>query len=147
MPASYPLELRERAVNHYLQKSCTQEETAELFQIGVTTLRLYLRKEKVNDLPPKNYKRGQKPIISGGRLLKIESWVNEKPDIQIKELCKKFKSYYKNKVSHSMMFRALSTLNLTRKKKSLYAEEQLRPDVKKSARNTGNNTKTSTQNA
>jgi hypothetical protein len=30
-----------------------------------------------------------------------------------------------------MMFRALSTLGITRKKKSLFAEEQLRPEVKK----------------
>jgi len=30
-----------------------------------------------------------------------------------------------------MMFRALSELGMTRKKKSLFAEEQLRPDVKK----------------
>lgn len=142
MPAAYPLELRERAVNHYLENNCTQEETAELFQIGVTTLRLYLRKNEANDLPPKDYKRGQKPVISGKRLLKIESWVNERPDIQIKTLCKKFKSYYKKKVSHSMMCRALSTLNLTRKKKSLYAEEQLRPDVKKNAKNILKNTKT-----
>jgi len=131
MPAAYPLELRKRVIKHYLENDCTQEDTAKLFQIGVTTLRLYLRKHEVNDLPLKDYIRGQKAIISGDRLLKIKSWVNDQPDIQIKKLCMKFKSYYKTKVSDSMMCRALSTLNLTRKKKSLYAEEQLRPDVKK----------------
>jgi len=136
MPAAYPLELRERAVAYYKNNFCTQPEVAEIFNIGITTLRTYLRREEKNVLAPVDYKRGRQRIISGKRLSKIALWVKEKPDIPIKTLCKKYHSYCKQNVSRSMMCRALSELNLNRKKKSIYAQEQLRPDVKKSAVNT-----------
>lgn len=131
MPAAYAIELRQRAVTHYKETDDTQMETAEIFNIGVSTLRSYLRRDEVGNLAPIDYKRGRRPVISDSKLNKIEEWVNEKPDIKLKQLCKKYKAYYKIKVSHSMMFRALSALGITRKKKSLFAEEQLRPDVKK----------------
>jgi transposase len=145
MGAAYPLELRQRVVAYYRKNKCTQPEAAQIFNIGVTTLRSYLRQAEKNSLAPKVYKRGRQRVISGKRLTKIASWVEEKPDIVIKTLRKKYQSYYKQKVSHSMMWRALSEMNYNRKKKSLYAQEQLRPDVKKSAKNTLRNTKTSRQ--
>ena len=142
MPAAYPLELRERAVHYYKSHTCTQPEVAKIFNIGITTLRTYLRREEKNVLAPTEYKRGRQRIISGKRLSKIALWVDEKPDTPIKSLCKKYHSYYKRQVSDSMMCRALSELNLNRKKKSLYAQEQLRTDVKKSERNTLSNIET-----
>ena len=137
MPAAYALELRERAVAHYKETDSTQTEIANTFNIGIATLRRYLRREEAGELRPIDYTRGRQPVISGSHLNKIEEWVNDKPDIKLKQLCKKYKSYYKVKVSYSMMFRALSTLDITRKKKSLFAEEQLRDDVKKRANHIG----------
>ncbi len=95
-----------------------------------------MRRDEQNDLAPKPYQRGRKPVISGNHLQKIESWVTDKPDIRVKHLCKKYKHYYKKTVSQSMMSRALKTLAITRKKKSLFAQEQLRPDVEKKDRRT-----------
>ena len=39
MPAAYAIELRQRAVAHYKETDSTQIETAEIFNIGVSTLR------------------------------------------------------------------------------------------------------------
>ena len=136
MPAAYALELRERAITHYRETDSTQKETADTFNIGIATLRRYLHRDEAGKLCAKAYKRGRKPTISGNRLVKIEKWIAEKPDITLKKLCRKYKSYYKAKVSYSMMYRALSALDITRKKKSLFAQQQLRPDVKKSEQNT-----------
>ena len=136
MPAAYPLELRQRAITYYRKNDDSQDEVAEIFNMGVTTLRVYLRRDEAGELAPKVYKRGRQTHISGNRLEKVISWVDQTPDIQIKTLCKKYKSYYKKKVSQSMMCRALSEAKLTRKKKSLYAQEQLRDDVKKRERHT-----------
>jgi len=136
MPAAYPLELRQRAVAHYRGTASTQEETAQLFNIGIATLRIYLRRDEENNLAPTVYQRGRKPVISSHHLKKIEDWVNDKPDIRVKHLCKKYKGYYKKAVSQSMLSRALKTLTLTRKKKSLFAQEQLRPNVEKKDRRT-----------
>lgn len=135
MPSAYPLELRQRVVRHYRETNSTQEETANIFKIGITTLRIYLRLEESNQLSPKVYKRGRQPIIFGTKLEQVKSWVEGKPDISLKSLCQKFKSRYKKKVSHSMMSRALDELNLNRKKKSHFAQEQLREDVKKNVKN------------
>ena len=136
MPAAYAIELRQRVVSHYKRNQSTQIETAATFNIGIATLRRYLRRSEAGFLAAKAYQRGRRPVISGARLSKVEGWVNEKPDITIKKLCNKYQSYYKVKVSHSMMFRALNSLKLTRKKKSLFAQEQFRDDVKKSGRDT-----------
>ena len=131
MPAAYPLALRRRAVSHYRNTNSTQLETAELFKIGIATLRIYLRRDEQNNLAPKTYQRGRKPVISSIHLKKIGDWVSDKPDIRVKHLCKKYKHYYKKTVSQSMMSRALQSLAITRKKKSLFAQEQLRSDVQK----------------
>lgn len=49
----------------------------------------------------------------------------------LKELCQSYEKRYRRKESISMMYRALAILNLRRKKKSLYAQEQEREDIKK----------------
>lgn len=139
MSAAYPLELRQRAVTHYRETNSTQQETAEIFKIGVTTLRIYLRLDEAERLSPKDYKRGRHPVISGKKLEQVKKWVETKPDIMLKDLCSKFTSRYKQEVSHSMMCRALKGLNLNRKKKSHFAQEQLREDVKKSEKITPKN--------
>lgn len=136
MSSAYPLELRERAVAHYRSSKTTQLETAKLFKIGVTTLRIYLRLDEVDKLSPKSYKRGRPRVISGEKLEQVKQWVEEQPDIYINDLCKKFSSCYKKTVSGSMMSRALAELELTRKKKSHFAQEQLREDVKKNVKTT-----------
>jgi len=131
MPGAYPLELRERMVDHYRETDSSQIETAKLFKIGIATLRIYLRRDEENNLALKVYKRGRKPTISDEHRKKIADWISAKPDIRVKHLCKRYKSYYKKTVSQSMMSRALRALNMTRKKKSLFAQEQLRSDVQK----------------
>lgn len=136
MPAAYPLALRERVIQHYRKTNATQEETAEIFSIGVATLRVYLKLEQQDQLKPKEYKRGRSRVISGKRLDQVNRWVEEKPDMTLKALRKKFHSRYKKQVSDSMMSRALAELNLKRKKKSHFAQEQLRDDVKKSGKRT-----------
>ena len=131
MPAAYPLALRQRAVTYYRENDCTQDEVAEIFNIGITTLRVYLRRAELRELAPKDYKRGRQTHIAGNRLQRVISWVEQVPDIKIKTLCNKYKSYYKKRVSQSMMCRALSAAKLTRKNKNLFTQEQLRDDVNK----------------
>lgn len=132
MPAAYPLDLRERIVNHYHTHDDSQQTVSEIFQVGVSTVRNYLKLEAENNLAPKEYDRGPLPTIHGEKLDQLEAWITDKPDITLKELRKLFKKRCKLIVSISMICRACETLGLTRKKKSLFAQEQERPDVKKS---------------
>ena len=131
MPSPYPIELRERAVSLYKNGKHIQAEVAKVFKISISTLRNYLRLDALGDLKPKEYRRGRVPEISSDRLEQVGVWVNEKPDITLKALRKLYKKRYKVNVSLSMMCRACAELDLRRKKKSLFAQEQERPDIKK----------------
>ena len=135
MPAAYPLDLRERIVNHYHNNNDSQQVVAEIFQVGVATVKNYIRLDAENNLAPKDYERGPLPTIHGEKLDQLKVWINDKPDITLKELRKLFKKHYKIIVSISMIGRACETLGLTRKKKSLFAEEQSKPEVKKKEKN------------
>lgn len=132
MPAAYSLDLRQRVVSAYESGEGSQKEIAELFQIGEKTLQGYLYlKRDAGTLKPKAGKRGRKPAITEVGLETIQAWIKEKQDITLLELIARYKKAFKRKVSESMMSRACQQLGLTRKKKSFYAQEQEREDVKK----------------
>lgn len=135
MPSAYSVDLRKSAVTAYHEGKGTQSEIAEIFGISESSLRCYLRlEEKTGSLAPKEYKRGPHPVIAEKGFQSIKEWVERSPDIMLSELCALYKKHYKKKVSLSMMHRALAELDLRRKKKSLYAQEQEREDVKKTVK-------------
>ena len=133
MSAPYSLDLRYKAVLAYENGEGTQEEIAERFSIGLTAFREWVAiKRSTGDVKPKEWMyRGKTPIINEKGLFFIQSLVENKPDILIREIRERYKNKFKIKVSQSMVSRALMKLNLRRKKKSHYAQEQERSDVKK----------------
>jgi transposase len=137
MPSPYSIDLRERAVAAYHNGEDTQEEIAETFAISLSSLRCYLRLEKEgSDLAPKiHYQRGPHQVIDKEGLQTVMELVQQFPDATLAELCASYRKCHRKKVSQSMMHRALKKLNLRRKKKSLYAKEQEREEVKKSVKN------------
>lgn len=95
----------------------TQEETAEFFDIGLTTIKSWCRLLKeTGSLKPRPRGPGQKPKIDEKGLKKISEWVSEKPDLTIAELCEKY-SKSRKAVSTSAISRTLKKLGLTFKKK------------------------------
>lgn len=132
MPAPYSLDLRKKAVSVYENGEGTQEEIAERFSIGLRTLREWLTlKNETGDFFPKEYiYRGKRPIIGEKGALFVKGLIEKKPDILIAEIRTSYKRKFKISVAQSMVSRALKKLNLRRKKKSEYAQEQERDDVK-----------------
>lgn len=139
MPSPYSVDLRERVVAAYHNEAGTQEEVAETFAISVSSLRCYLQLEKKRgDLAPNvNYQRGPRQVIDEKGLQTIAVLLHQSPDATLAELCTDYHRHHRKKVSPSMMHCALKKLNLRRKKKSLYAKEQEREDVKKSVKTIG----------
>jgi transposase len=133
MPAPYSLDLRERAINAYEKGEGTQEEIASLFTISLSTFRnWFVRLRDKGELKPKKHEsRGRKNYIDEAGLAFIKALVKDKPDILISEIRALYKKTFKIKVSQSMVSRAFKALDLRRKKKSQYALEQEREDVKK----------------
>ena len=132
MPAPYSTDLRERIVDAYKSGKGSARMLAKIFGVGKTTVTDYLRLEQLNgNVNPKKATGGQPAHIDTKGLAFIRKCVEKKPDIMLADLCDKYFKRRKIKVSTSMMCRALKKMNLRRKKKSLYAAEQDRKDVKK----------------
>jgi transposase len=135
MPAPYSLDLRRKPVLAY-EKQGTQQEIARQFGIGVRTLKewLFIKKETGDVQPKAHIHRGQLPVIGDKGLLFIKRIIENKPDILISDIQKWYAKKFKVDVAQSMVSRAFKRLNLRRKKKSEYAIEQQRHDVKKNER-------------
>jgi transposase len=136
MSAPYSLDLRDKAVTAYENGEGTQLDIANRFCVGLTAFREWLvLKREHGDIKPKEWiYRGRKPIIDDAGLSFIKRLVENKADILISEIRESYKKRFKVKVAQSMVSRALEKLNLNRKKKSHYAQEQAREDVKKKTR-------------
>lgn len=137
MPGPYSLDLRRKAVLACEEKKGAQHEIAKQFGIGYRTLKEWLSlKRTTGDIKPKEHiHRGPLPIINDKGLSFIKRLVDRKPDILISELRELYANKFKVKVAVGTMFNALAKLNLRRKKKSEYASEQEREDIKKNEKN------------
>lgn len=100
------------------ENNWTQKETAEFFDIGLTTIKDWCRLlRKTGSLEPLPRGPGPSPLIGEKGLQKIKDWIAVKPDLTIEELCKKY-SQEEKPVSTSTISRAISKLGLSFKKKS-----------------------------
>jgi putative transposase len=127
-------ELREAIVGAYNRSESTIAETAILFGISERTVNKYLRLERENgDLTPgkSTGRPGKITDVHDKTILKI---VKSSPDKTLSEYCDEFYERTGIIVGTTIMFRAFEKLNIRRKKKSYYASEQDRPDVKKKTR-------------
>ena len=135
MPAAYSMDLRRKIIFAYENGQGSIVTIANRFQIATSTIVSYLkRKRETGDIKPIEYKPGKKTIIDEKGRPVIRRWVERKPDIILSELCEKYQKRFNVKVSLSMMDRALKQMNFRRKKKSTYALERNREDVKKKSR-------------
>jgi len=136
MPLIYSLDLRQKAVSAYENGEGTQAEISERFSIGLRTFQAWLAlKKETGNLEPKEYIYcGRKPVIGEKGSLFVKKLIEKKPDILISEIRTSYKNKFNIEVAQSMVSRALEKLNLRRKKKSIYAHEQEREDVKKNVK-------------
>jgi transposase len=137
MPAPYSLDLRRKAVLACEEGEGTQQEIAQQFGIGLRTLKewIFIKKETGDVHPKEHIHRGKFPVIGDKGLIFIKRVVEKKPDILISNIQELYAKKFNVEVAQSMVSRALKKLNLRRKKKSEYAIEQDRDDVKKNEKN------------
>ena len=136
MPGPYSLDLRRKATLAYEDGEGTQKEIAERFGIGYRTFKGWLSlKKTTGDVKPKEHiHRGPLPIIDDKGLSFIKKLIKKEPDILLSEIRDSYAKKFGIEVVLTTIFNALNKLNLRRKKKSEYAMEQEREDVKKNVR-------------
>ncbi len=137
MANPYSLDLRTKIINAYKNKEGTQKEIAKIFGVGLATVCRYWQKHcQKKDLSFAIRRHGPLPELSGNKLERVKQLVITHPDATLDELCKYYNRNRKIKVGRSMMWRACKKLGFKVKKKSLYAQECERDDVKKRDKNT-----------
>lgn len=136
MAAPYSIDLRLSAIKAYENGDSTQTEIVRLYNLGIATFRRYWKQYKeTGNVAPAEYKRGRKPAINEKQMWRIKELVLQQPDASLKELCSRYNRTRNKKIGVTIMFRAICSLGFRRKKKSLYASQQDKPEVKKTEKN------------
>jgi len=131
MPKFIPVAVRKKIVSAYEKGKMTQGQIAEIFDTtNVSVCRFVQRSRRGDDLAVKKGTGRPSPMNKEGLKI-LKEIVLAQPDKTIMEYSSLFQRKTGIYISRSAMCRFLKKLNLRRKKKSLYAQEQDRPDVKK----------------
>jgi len=134
MPAAIPLDIRKKIVSIHEKGKMTQVQIAETFDItNVSVCKFVNKVKRGEDLAIK--KSPGRPSRMNQTYLKIlKDIVLASPDKTLMKYSHLFEDKTGLRISRSAMDRFIKKLNFRRKKKSLYAQEQDRPDVKKKRR-------------
>ncbi len=118
MPVSYSGDLRCRVITAWLSKEGSQRQLAERFKVSLSFVRNLLRHYRQSGQIEAKQRGGyQKPTIQDEHLSMIKSWVEQKNDLLLSELCDRLAESTGIRVSISTMHRAVKKLDLRCKKK------------------------------
>jgi transposase len=122
----YSLDLRERilaAVDHH---DGSIRWIARIFRVSTSFIvRLLQRRRAADTVAPKPHRGGRPPALGPGDLERLAALVHKNPDATLEQL----KQLGGFPCSLKTLWYALDRLGLTRKKKSLHADQRDRPDV------------------
>ncbi len=128
----YSTELRSRLMNSYEAGEDTQQEISDRYKIHLSTFkRIYKQYRETGSVVMSPSQAGRPSSIDESGHTIIKRYVLGKPDATLAEIKQHYQTKKKISLSLSMVCRSLQLLNLRRKKKSLYAAEQEREDIKK----------------
>jgi transposase len=123
----YSLDLRERilaAVDHH---EGSIRWIAQIFRVSTSFIvRLLPRRRATGTLAPEPHRGGPPPALGPGDLERLAALVRAQPDATLEQL----KQQGGFQCSLKTLWYALDHLGLTRKKKSLHADQRDRPDVR-----------------
>ena len=133
MAAPTPMEIRACILEAH-NDGCTQNDISDRYGVSQSTVSKLIGKYKRNQhiLPGKA--KGRAPLLSDDDCKTIRNIVKKKPDITLAGIQEQILIQLKKSVAITTVWEALNKLNLRRKRKSRYAEERNRDDVKKKKR-------------
>lgn len=117
MPVSYSGDLRSRVITAYIAKEGSQRQLPERFKVSLSFVRNLLRRYRQNGQIEAKRRGGyQQPTIQNEHLSIIQSLVEEKNDLLLRELCERYQERTGIRVSIPTMHRAVEKLGLRCKK-------------------------------
>jgi transposase len=127
----YSKDLRERVAAAVDRGEGSQREIARIFCVSLTfVFRLLRRRREADTLDPKPHGGCPSPSLGPDDMQRLAELIGKQPDATLKQL----RELGGFQCSLTTIWRALRRLGQTRKKKTLHADEQARPDVQKKRR-------------
>jgi transposase len=127
----YSNDLRERVAAAVDHGEGSQRQIARRFRVSLTfVFRLLRRRREAGTLDPKPHGGCPPPALGPDELRRLAELIGEKPDATLDQL----RDRGGFRCSLTTLWRSLRRLGLTRKKKTLHADERGRPDVQKRRR-------------
>jgi transposase len=128
---TYSKDLRERVAAAVDHGEGSQREIARRFRVSLTfVFRLLRRRRDAGTLDPKPHGGGPPRALDSDQLQRLAELIRKQPDATLEQL----REQGGFRCSLTTLWRALRRLGLTRKKKTLHADERDRPDVQKKRR-------------
>src|SRR4051812_23382164 len=122
----YSLDLRERILAAVDRHDGSIRWIARIFRVSTSFIvRLLQRRRATGTLAPEPHRGGPAPALGPDDLERLAALVRERPDATLERL----KQQGGFRCSLKTLWFALDRLGLTRKKKSLQADQRDRPDV------------------
>jgi len=122
----YSKDLRERVAAAVDHGEGSQREIARRFRVSLTfVFRLLRRRRDAGTLDPKPHGGGPTPALGPDEQQRLHQLIREQPDATLEQL----RQLGGFTCSPTTLWRALRRRDLTRKKKTLHADERDRPDV------------------
>jgi transposase len=122
----YSKDLRERVAAAVDHGEGSQREIARRFRVSLTfVFRLLRRRRDAGTLDPKPHGGGPTPTLGPDEQQRLHQLIREQPDATLEQL----RQLGGFTCSLTTLWRALRRRDLTRKKKTLHADERDRPDV------------------
>lgn len=126
----YSTDLRQRVVDAYKAGVGSIRRVATLFELSFNTVENWLRLEReTGSIVPRPHVGGRTATIQGEVLETLRRLVDAQPDATLAELRAQLEKACAIRTSEAALCRTLKKAGLSRKKKSLHATEQERPDV------------------
>src|SRR4051812_24309389 len=127
----YSMDLRERVAAAVDDGRWSQRQIARLFRVSVSFVtRLLERRREVGTLAPEPHGGGPPRVLDAADRWRLGRMVDERNDETLDELRRRGGF----ECSLTTIWRALRRRGLTRKQKSVHADERDRPDVKRKRR-------------
>jgi transposase len=127
----YSMDLRERVAAAVDDRRWSQSQIAGLFRVSLSFVsRLLKRRRETGTLAPEPHRGGPRRVLGAAERCRLWKLVEEHSDDTLDELRRRGGFA----CSPTTIWRALRRHGLTRKKKSMHADERDRPDVKRKRR-------------
>lgn len=136
MPKCYSTDFRKKILETYLNKEGSYQSIAERFKVSLNTVkRIVYRYYKTGQVITYKHRSGRRELIDETGKETLKKLIKEKPDLTLRELQKQYKAIHGIEPVLAVFHRVLKLLKLSYKKKSLFAQQQLREDIKKKEKN------------